>query len=338
MRLIGQARTVLTAAALACLPAAGALAEESPGWHGEAGPHGASLTYGAAQSGHAPISFSCTPDGNGLSFVFTFILGDSADSAEVEVLLRAGDITVPIRTTGMHDDDIRSRLYILEGKTVLDDRLTDLITSDGILVVVMKYDTREYPLDGAREAAAPLLETCAGQAPETGVATTTICRMSAWSSDPDPAGLNVRAGPGTDYAVIGRLPPPQDIGGMSFATEVSIVGSRDGWFKIDAATINNYIVDYGPDPVFEGEGWVSGRLLALSIEGSGLFMEPSRHAPLALELSENSGLRQAPDYFGFELELRACMGNWAEVEITDLGKRVRGWTDNICSSQVTTCP
>ena len=35
-----------------------------------------------------------------------------------------------------------------------------------------------------------------------------MCETSAWSTDKDPNGLNVRAGPGTDNPVIGRLPPP----------------------------------------------------------------------------------------------------------------------------------
>jgi hypothetical protein len=339
MEFIGQGVTALGAAALACLLATGATAEENLGWHGDANADGASLFYGIPQSDHAPVSFSCTPDGNGLTFVFVFIPNDPIDSAEVEVLLQAGDIEVPIRTTGMYTGDVRSRLFILEGKTVLDDRLTDLITSEGTLSVFVEKEKEEYPLDGAREAAAPLLKTCAGQALDTRAANPTICRMRAWSTDTDPDGQNVRAGPGTQYAVIGRLPPPQDIGGESFATEVSIIGSQDGWFRIDAATINNYIVDDGPNTVFEGEGWVSGGLLGLSVEGSYLFREPSRHAALTLDLRENPELRQGRDYLGPRLErLHACMGEWAEVEVMDLGKRVRGWTDDICSSQVTTCP
>ncbi len=334
----GQARTAVRAAALACLLPAGAAAAEKSGWHGDADTDGASLHYGIPQSDHPPVSFSCMPDGNGLTFVFAFTPSTPIDSAQVDVLLRAGDIAVPIRTTGMHME-VPSRLFILEGRTVLDDRLIDLITLDGTLTVSVENEVKEYPLEGAREAAAPLIRSCAGQAQETGATNATICRMRAWSIDTDPDGQNVRAGPGTEYAVIGRLPPPQQIGGESFATEVSIVGSQNGWFRIDEATINNYIVDTGPDLVFEGDGWLSGQLLGISVEGSALFTEPSRRAPLALDPHENPELRQGPDYPGLELErLHACMGDWAEVEVTDLGKRARGWTDDICSSQVTTCP
>lgn len=339
MRMLGQAGTALRAAVLACLLPAGAMAEEEIGWHGKANPHGATLFYGSPQSDYASVSFSCSLDGNGLTFVHAFVPNDPIDSAEVEVRLQAGEITVPIRTTGMHDEDVTSRLFILEGRTVLDDRLTDLITSGGTLTVVIGHEVEEYPLAGAREAAAPLLKTCAGQTLKTRATQATICRIRAWSTDPDPAGLNVRAGPGTQYAVIGRLPPPQEIGGEHFSTEVSIVGSHDGWFRIEEATVDNYIVDFGPNVVFEGEGWVSGRLLGLSVEGSYLFLRPSREASVALDLNERLEVPRGADYRGLELErLHACMGNWVEVEVTHIDKRFRGWTDDICSSQVTTCP
>lgn len=81
------------------------------------------------------------------------------------------------------------------------------------------------------------------------------------------------------------------------------------------------------------------RLLGVSFEGSRLFSEPSRRASIALDLHENPQLRQGPDYAGPQVErLLACMGNWAKVEVNDLGQRFRGWIDDICSSQATTCP
>ncbi|HYE47902.1 MAG TPA: hypothetical protein VEA44_19195, partial [Caulobacter sp.] len=36
----------------------------------------------------------------------------------------------------------------------------------------------------------------------------TACRFEAWSSEPDPAGLNVRAGPSATARTVGKLPPP----------------------------------------------------------------------------------------------------------------------------------
>ncbi len=338
MRGFGKASAILKSAALACLLSTDALADKTSGWHGDTTPRGTSLFYGTPQSGDAPISFTCAPGGNGLTFVLSFIPGDSIDSADVDVLLQAGSITVPIRATGMHRG-MSSRLFVLEARISLDDRLADLITSDGTLVVSVDGRMREYPLEGARAAAAPLLKHCTGKTADSGKTNATICRMRAWSTDPDPAGHGVRAGPGPEYAVIGRLPPPQKVGDTAFATEVSIVGSQDGWFRINAATINNYVVENGPDIVFEGDGWISGRFLGLSVEGSHLFAEPSSHAPIAFDLHRKPKRPQGPDASGLELErLHACKGNWAEVGVTAFGRRGRGWTKDICSSQVTTCP
>jgi hypothetical protein len=311
------------------------LAEEKPGWHGDANSRGASLFYGIPQSDYAPVSFACAADGNGLNVTFAFAPRNPTDGAEIEVLLQAGGIEVPIRTTGMYTEV--GDPFVMEGKTVLDDRLTELITSDGTLVVFVEDGAKEYSLEGARDAAAPLLKTCTGQAVDAGTTNTTICRMRAWSTDRDPEGQNVRAGPGTQYAVIGRLPPPQEIAGDRYATEVSIVGAQDGWFRVDAATIDNYGVDTEPQMAFQGDGWVSGRLLGLSVEGSYLYTRPSRRAPVALNLHEGPEVQQDADYIELE-RLHGCMGNWADVEVSYSDKRFRGWTDDICWSQVTTCP
>lgn len=51
-------------------------------------------------------------------------------------------------------------LFILEGSATLDSRLTDLITSRGTLLAFVEDGAEEFPVDGAREAAATLLETC----------------------------------------------------------------------------------------------------------------------------------------------------------------------------------
>ena len=329
----GKARPDLWGIALAGLMVTGVMAADEPGWQGEAGAHGASLYYGIPQSDYAPVSFSCTPDGDGLSFALAFTPGAAEDGAEIEVLLQAGDIMVPLQATGFYVEMDDS--FVLEGRTVLDARLADLLTARGTLMVFVEDGAEEYPLDGAREAAAPLLKTCAGQAT---AAIAPLCHIGAWSADTDPDGTNVRAGPGTDYPVIGRLPSLQETDD-DFAAEVSIVGAQDGWFRIEQATINNYGSETGPDVVFAGEGWVSGRLLGLSMEGSALFAQPSRHAPMVLDLDDAPERRQGPDYIGPQVErLYACMGNWVEVEVSDLGQHYRGWTDDTCANQVTTCP
>lgn len=152
-------KTALWAASGALVLAASiGVAAEDIGWHGNADIYGATLFYGIPNSGHAPISFSCEHRSDRLTFVYEFGTTGPAGGTEVEVLLEAGDIAVPIATTATRLD--MDDLFILEGETVLDDRLTDLITSRGTLLVFVEDGSEEYPLDGAREAAVDLIENC----------------------------------------------------------------------------------------------------------------------------------------------------------------------------------
>lgn len=163
------------------------------------------------------------------------------------------------------------------------------------------------------------------------------CTISAFSTDKDPNGLNVRAGPGADTPVIAQLPPPYQLEGETFATEVSITGSKDGWFRIDGAETDTYVVDSGPKIVFEGEGWVSGRHLGLWLEGGYLYRGPSRDTPVTFDFTHEQPSDYGPDFFALD-HLRACQDYWVEVDGTYFGQHLRGWTDDTCSNQVTTCP
>src|SRR5690606_42026263 len=67
---------------------------------------------------------TCSREGDGLTFTYIHEPIEAYDGVEVEVLLQAGDIEVPIRTFGWRlalDDT-----FVLEGKAELDDRLIDL--------------------------------------------------------------------------------------------------------------------------------------------------------------------------------------------------------------------
>lgn len=143
----------------------------------------------------------------------------------------------------------------------------------------------------------------------------------------------MRAGPGSGFAVIGRLPPPRTSDGIAFYTEVEVTGSKDGWFRIDRATTDVYEPDAEPVVAFRGIGWVSGRFLGLSVEGRRLRAGPFEHAPVVVELEADAS--------GEPLQverLLSCRANWVEVEGRHRDRHVRGWTEDVCSNQVTTCP
>lgn len=165
------------------------------------------------------------------------------------------------------------------------------------------------------------------------------CTISAWSTDKDPAGLNVRGGPGAGHPVIGRLPPPiEPTPDYVFASEATITGSQDGWFRITRAIQDDYISDAEPKTVFEGEGWVSGRKLGLLLNDTRLYSAPDAEAPLVAKLlAETADGAVGPDAFVVD-RLHACQGYWVEVSGTFLGKQLHGWVRGTCANQVTTCP
>lgn len=170
------------------------------------------------------------------------------------------------------------------------------------------------------------------------------CTVSAWSTDPDPQGLNVRAAPAADAPVIGNLPAAREVGGEHFATEVSITGSKDGWLRISEGWVLDYIFDEPIDFVFRGEGWVSGRHIGLRLNHRHLYAGPSADtAVVATMVGSLDRGRYGPDSILVE-RIHACRGDWLEVEgvLTldgvSIGPRLRGWTAGTCSNQVTTCP
>lgn len=135
-----------------------ARAQENLIWHGRAEGGRASLSYGIPNSDYAPLSFSCTNDGKGVTFTYAHEPNQPREGIKVEVLLQAADIAVPITTFGFRlelDEE-----FLLQGRTHLDDRLVDLLTSGETLMVFVEDGSEEYPLDGARAAAMHLIERC----------------------------------------------------------------------------------------------------------------------------------------------------------------------------------
>ncbi|HEU5020036.1 MAG TPA: hypothetical protein VFT69_18910, partial [Pseudolabrys sp.] len=120
-------------------------------------------------------------------------------------------------------------------------------------------------------------------------------------------------------------------GNDGFAAEVSITGSKDGWFRIHEATINNYGFENAPTRVFKGTGWVSGRHLGLLLNRNYLYRDSSERAPVVAKLGSG------PDSFVVD-RLVACRADWVKVEGTYLGTRLRGWARGTCANQATTCP
>jgi len=216
----------------------------------------------------------------------------------------------------------------------------------------MAHDRR---LDGAARLAAALICSLPmtasaedGPAPRgEQPSQATLCDLSAWIADDAPAGLALRAGPGTDFPAVAAVPPPYSDGAENYLPEASITGSSNGWFRISRIVTNLYGGAPG-DPVtaFSGEGWLPGDVLGLWVEAGSLRSRPSSDAPLAYSFGQEAdgetggeaeGETGGPDAFAVE-RLLACDGLWVEVEGSYAGDRPRGWTGDVCANQVTTCP
>lgn len=119
---------------------------------------GAVLIYGTPDSGYAPLSFRCDGKGGALDATIEHEPINATNGVKVETFFSAGDIEIQVATTGTRLD--MDDLFILEGKTPLDKRFQDMITSSGPLTMTIEDGAEEYPLDGASDPAREFFKLC----------------------------------------------------------------------------------------------------------------------------------------------------------------------------------
>jgi hypothetical protein len=185
--------------------------------------------------------------------------------------------------------------------------------------------------------AACSLPPAVAAAPTVDTTTAAACTLSGWSNDPDPAGLNIRAAPRADAEIVGRVPPPEEQAGDSYAAEFDIIGSRNGWFLINGVTFRDYGGGKGARVRFGGPGWVFGDKVRFLINRAEVRSAPAENAPILARLGTPDG-KGGPDSAMID-RVFGCSGAFAEATVHMEGQRqVRGWVTGICSNQVTTCP
>jgi hypothetical protein len=162
----------------------------------------------------------------------------------------------------------------------------------------------------------------------------TACALSGWSSDPDPAGLNIRAAPRADAEIIGRVPPAE--GNNHYAAEFKIVGSRNGWFLINSVKYIDYESGKGDRMLFRGPGWVFADKVRFLINRAEVRVAPAENARVVTTLRTADGA-SGPDSATID-HVFGCSGAFADAAVHMEGRPVRGWVTGICSNQVTTCP
>ena len=169
--------------------------------------------------------------------------------------------------------------------------------------------------------AAARADRAAGAAAQRRPADVVPCDVKAYVNDPDPKGLNVREGPGTQHAIIGNLPDQQAEG-----IEVHITGSSGDWVRIDRA------VEQGGDDersFFSGTGWVYAPSLGvegvggLTPRGTPLYGGPAKGRVVA-HLSVDDGAK-----------VRGCRGRWTQIEFKS--RRLWAAPGTLCYSALTTC-
>ncbi len=162
----------------------------------------------------------------------------------------------------------------------------------------------------------------------------TQCQIRGYVKDTDPKGTNIRSAPRADAPVIGHLAPLTKIAPDTFTgVEFEIVGSKDGWLLIqDGRPETDFKLDAANKA--DGRGWVSGRLVGVTLAVTPFRTAPRRDAPLVAKLSGESW---GPDSVGVSI-VHGCEGKYADVTATPLnGKPLRGWSWAPCASQLTTC-
>ena len=164
------------------------------------------------------------------------------------------------------------------------------------------------------------------------------CDFGAWSKDPDPAGLNVRAAPRRDAPVIGRLPAPRTVDGERLAVEFRVVGGDGPWLMIENADHP----DYGNPAkrVFSGRGWVAAGLVDVVPMDEKVRIGPTSDAGI---VDEPRAVADGTYDFLVVRRILSCRGRWIEMEgefrVTKdrPGRAARGWVTDLCGNQVTTC-
>jgi hypothetical protein len=167
----------------------------------------------------------------------------------------------------------------------------------------------------------------------------TACDFPALANDHTPEGLNIRAEPRTDSAILGRL-PIIEIEHEKIAADVHVIGVRNGWFLIEGASYEKYDFQKFP-PDYVGRGWVSGRLLTTELQ------------VLALKATPDKNAADVVEYSWFDAAaILDCKGDWLRIEVplstkdrtlkpklpSDGPKNtVRGWGQRSCTNQRTTC-
>jgi hypothetical protein len=151
-------RVALVAAAVAAL--AFPVGADELVWTGSGDATSAELTLGYPNSDYIPLAFWCVPDVDVVYVAYEFIPRHPVESMAIDFTLKSGDTIIHVAAEGRTiaiDDS-----FLLEGQIPFGQPFIDLISTGESLVVTSEGIEKQFSLDGARQAAGPLLAMCKG--------------------------------------------------------------------------------------------------------------------------------------------------------------------------------
>ena len=147
------------------------------------------------------------------------------------------------------------------------------------------------------------------------------CGISAWITDKDLNGLNVRNQPNVNGKVIAKL---KTDGTEEDTVVIYVVGFSNGWVKIAKA-------ENGKGQIFDDIGWVSAKMVETGTKGTPNYNSPITMYAAAKTSSKKVGTIPSEDM----VKIAGFSCGW--VKVTYKGKT--GWVRdvNICGNPFTTC-
>jgi hypothetical protein len=132
--------------------------------------------------------------------------------------------------------------------------------------------------------------------------------------------------------MVGRLPPPEQVEDLHFATEFDVVESRNGWFRIANARRWS---EEGAQASTLPSGWISGRFLRFALQTDRAFASPDPNSRVvAFTWRDGAGMIQPFAY----RDPTDCRGEWVKLTVTGHDGRPReAWVRGVCGVQETTC-
>jgi hypothetical protein len=155
------------------------------------------------------------------------------------------------------------------------------------------------------------------------------CRFQAWSTDPDPNGLNVRAGPSKAAKIVGTIPPAKhnEDFDRKMATEFDVVEAQNGWFRIEKAAEWS---DGSTVPTKLASGWISGRFIGFTLQTEVGFAAPNPESARLFESRQWGG----PDNMR---GITDCKGEWVKISYGLVAAPKQAWFRGVCGNQETSC-